>query len=94
MEVAIHNVLRMTTHGWSKWHVLCKEKERLGALYSKNTLFKVEFHKIVNQMLKNEEFEAAWNIMLIKYYLEKNPYLIQIYETRDMMNYDLNHALK
>jgi hypothetical protein len=76
------------------WHVLCKANECLGALYSKNSLSKVEFHKIVNQMLTNEEFEAAWNIMLIKYYLENNPYLIQIYKTHDMMNYDLNHALK
>jgi hypothetical protein len=34
-------------------------------------------------MLTKEEFEAAWNLMLSRYCLEKNPYLIQIYETHE-----------
>lgn len=83
MEVAIGNVLPATKHRWCKWHVLRKAKERLGALYGKNSQFKVDFHRIVNQMLANNEFEAAWMQMLSMYALEKNPYLYQIYETRD-----------
>jgi hypothetical protein len=33
-------------------------------------------------MLTREEFEGAWMQMLSTYTLEKNPYLYQIYETR------------
>lgn len=51
-------------------------------MYEKNSLFKVEFHKIVNQMLTPLEFEIAWAELINKYCLEKNAYLIQIYETR------------
>ncbi|KAM0858945.1 hypothetical protein ACQ4PT_047538 [Festuca glaucescens] len=90
MEVAIGNVLPATKHRWCKWHVLRKAKERLGALYGKNSQFKVDFHqfkvdfhRIVNQMLTKDEFEAVWMQMLSMYALEKNPYLYQIYETRD-----------
>ncbi|KAM0845208.1 hypothetical protein ACQ4PT_056529 [Festuca glaucescens] len=64
MEVAISNVLPETKHRWCKWHVLRKAKERLGALYVKNSQFKVDFHRIVNQMVMNEEFEGAWRDML------------------------------
>jgi hypothetical protein len=60
-------VLLGTTHSWCKWHVLCKVKERLGALCSTEGLFKVESHKIVNQMLKNEEFEEAWRRVWVTY---------------------------
>ncbi|XP_047043363.1 protein FAR-RED IMPAIRED RESPONSE 1-like [Lolium rigidum] len=45
-------------------HVLRKTKERLGALYGKNNQFKVDFHRIMNQMLTKEEFEGAWIQML------------------------------
>ncbi|KAM0833454.1 hypothetical protein ACQ4PT_064253 [Festuca glaucescens] len=83
MEVAIGNVLPHTKHRWCKWHVLRKAKERLGALYGKNSQFKVDFHRIVNQMLTIDEFEGAWVHMLSTYALEKNPYLYQIYETRE-----------
>ncbi|KAM0870392.1 hypothetical protein ACQ4PT_040024 [Festuca glaucescens] len=83
MEVAIANVLPGTKHRCCKWHVLRKAKERLGALYGKNSQFKVDFHRIVNQMLTKEEFEGAWVHMLSTYALEKNPYLYQIYETQD-----------
>jgi hypothetical protein len=64
-------------------HVLRKAKERLGAIYGKNSQFKADFHRIVDQMLTREEFEGAWAQMLCTYTLEKNPYLKQIYETRE-----------
>nr|XP_051202615.1 uncharacterized protein LOC127316248 [Lolium perenne] len=52
-------------------HVLRKTKERLGALYGKNSQFKVDFHRIMNQMLTKEEFEGAWIQMLKESFQEK-----------------------
>jgi hypothetical protein len=51
MEVAISNVLPGTKHRGSKWHVLRKANERLGALYVQNSQVKVDFYRIVNQMV-------------------------------------------
>jgi hypothetical protein len=75
MEVAISEVMPNTTHKWCKWHVLRKAKEHLGPLYGKKSDFKADFHKLVNSMLTEDEFEGEWVAMLDKYKLLKNPFL-------------------
>lgn len=82
LEVALIEVLPGITHRWCKWHVLKRAKECLGSLYGKKNDSRAEFHKIVHHMLTEEEFEEGWEALLVKYGLEKHPYLTQIFEVR------------
>ena len=82
MEVAIKKIYPNTVHRWCKWHVLKKAKETLGLFYMKKCDFQAEFHKVVNHMLAEEEFETAWDALLDKYNLRGPNYMTQIYETR------------
>ena len=82
MEVAIQKIMPNTTHRWCKWHVLRKAKENLGTHFSKNSDFRAEFYKVVNDTLTVEEFEDAWRLLLEKYKLQHNSFLSQIYEVR------------
>ncbi|KAE8771232.1 Protein FAR1-RELATED SEQUENCE 5 [Hordeum vulgare] len=82
MELAIEEVMPVTTHRWCKWHVLKKAKESMGLLWSKKSDFKCEFHKLVHHMVSEKEFEDGWDAMLERYSLKKHPFLTQIYEVR------------
>lgn len=82
MEVAIRNVLPDTTHRWCKWHVLRKANERLGQLYARRNQFRVDFHKVVNHMLTEDEFETGWQALIEKYNVKDHPFITQIYEVR------------
>lgn len=82
MEIAIKNVLPSCTHRWCKWHMLKKAKETFGRYYTKHSNFRADFHKIVHHMLTEDEFENAWKMLIDTYGLQKNNYLINLYEVR------------
>ncbi|KAK1653473.1 hypothetical protein QYE76_071278 [Lolium multiflorum] len=75
-------VMSETLHLWCKWHVLRKAPESLGPVYSKKSEFRHQFHKILNEMLTIDEFEGAWEALLVKYSLRDNPFMTRIYECR------------
>lgn len=82
MELAIIDELPNTTHRWCKWRVLKKAKECLGVLYGKKSEFKKDFQMLVHHVLTIPEFEDGWHAMLLKYGLQKHPFLTQIFEVR------------
>uniref|UniRef100_A0A453Q9A8 Protein FAR1-RELATED SEQUENCE n=1 Tax=Aegilops tauschii subsp. strangulata TaxID=200361 RepID=A0A453Q9A8_AEGTS len=83
MEGAIRNVLPNTRHRWCKWHVMKCAKEHLEGVYSKKSLFKEEFHKLINEILCVSEFEDKWAKLLDKHDLIQNKYLSNLYSNRE-----------
>lgn len=62
--------------------MLRKANECLGQLYAKRNEFRSDFHKVVNHMLTEDEFETGWQLLIDKYSVKDNPFLTQIYEVR------------
>lgn len=81
MVVAIEEVWKDTTHRWCKWHVLKRVGECIGT-YNANLDFRDKFHKLLNEMMTEEEFESAWCALMKEYRLVENSCRHQIFETR------------
>lgn len=82
MTKAIRLVMPDTYHLRCKWHVMKKIRECLGPLYTKNKKFRDEFWLVVNGMLTEDEFEAAWADMVKRYRLENNGFMQRIYKCK------------
>jgi hypothetical protein len=82
MEVAILEEWTGTSHRWCKWHVLKRVTECLGSKYTANQDFKDKFHKMLNEMLTEEEFVMQWNDLMNEFGLHGNVLLQQIFATR------------
>ena len=54
-------------------------KEHLGGVYSKKSLFKEEFHKLIKEILCVSEFEEKWAKLLDKHDLIQTKYLSNLY---------------
>jgi hypothetical protein len=83
MGTALFSVMPDTLHLWCKWHVLRKAPESFGPVYRKNSEFRYQFLKLVNAMLTPDEFESAWEAMVVKYDLRDHPFMTRIYECRE-----------
>jgi hypothetical protein len=83
MGTALFSAMPDTLHLWCKWHILRKAPESFGPVYSKNSEFRYQFHKLVNAMLTRDEFEYAWEAMVVKYDLRDHPFMTRIYECRE-----------
>lgn len=84
MRAAISTELPETRHRWCKWHVLRKEKESLGPLYSKNSGFKRSLHELLDKVVSTVEFEDRWAEMTEQYSLEANAFLRRAFFNRAM----------
>ena len=84
MQNALRTTMPHTRHRWCRWHVLKVLKEKIGHVYSKHSVFKKEFHAIVNEETDVESFERKWHQLIKKYKLQGNKYLRRIFKWRDM----------
>ena len=57
-------------------------KREPGSFIHQKNDFQADFHKVVNHMLTEDEFETTWGMLLDKYNLRKHAYMTQIYEIR------------
>jgi sirohydrochlorin ferrochelatase len=80
MGTVLFIVMPDTLHLLCKWHVLRKAPESFRPVYSKNSEFRYQFHKLVNAMLTRDEFESAWEAMVVKYDLRDHPFMTRIYD--------------
>ncbi|KAG7963945.1 hypothetical protein I3843_09G143900 [Carya illinoinensis] len=79
---AITEVLPDTTHKLCVWHLLQKVREHLAHVYNRYPQFQEDFHHCIHETLTVEEFELEWTEMLLKYKLEENSWLQNIYTRR------------
>ena len=66
MQNALRTTMPHTRHRWCRWHVLKVLKEKIGHVYSKHSVFKKEFHAIVNEETDVESFERRWHQLIKK----------------------------
>jgi hypothetical protein len=82
MDIAIQRCWKGIAHLWCRWHVLRTAQSELGAIFNVGTPFYNDFHKIINDMLTIDEFEAAWEQLLETYDLKKNELMERTYNKR------------
>ncbi|GAB2281892.1 hypothetical protein Dimus_016456 [Dionaea muscipula] len=82
MKGAIAKVFPNSRHRLCLWHIKKKFVEKLSHLYYKQSKFKKEMKKCIKYTYSVEEFEEQWENLVIKYQLQDNEWLQQLYEIR------------
>uniref|UniRef100_A0A5B7A3Y2 Protein FAR1-RELATED SEQUENCE n=1 Tax=Davidia involucrata TaxID=16924 RepID=A0A5B7A3Y2_DAVIN len=81
MKKAIENVFPNTRHRWCLWHIMKKLPEKLGG-YKEYESIKFLLQKAVYDSLSPNEFEENWNMMIEKYKIHDNVWLLGMYKER------------
>ncbi|KAA8525807.1 hypothetical protein F0562_007662 [Nyssa sinensis] len=81
MKKAIEKVLPNTRHRWCLWHIMKKIPEKLKG-YKDYESIKFILQKAVYDTLSPNEFECSWNLMIEKYKLHGNEWLLGMYTER------------
>ncbi|KAM3374340.1 protein FAR1-RELATED SEQUENCE 3 isoform X1 [Capsicum galapagoense] len=82
IQSAVAQVFPETRHCISKWNVLRGGQDRMAHVCHMYPNFQVELYNCINLTDTVEEFETYWEIILDKYDLKKNDWLLSIYNIR------------
>lgn len=83
IKAAVREVFPKTRHRISDWHVVRSISEKLGELAEYESL-KTELETIIYDSLKDDEFEARWKILIDRFGLQDNEWMIFLYENRHL----------
>ncbi|WCJ19052.1 FAR1-related sequence 3 [Euphorbia peplus] len=83
IQVAVAQVLPETRHCICKWHILREGQERLSHIYLAHPSFYGELYGCINFSETIDEFESSWGALLDKYDLQKNEWLLAVYNARE-----------
>lgn len=82
---AVQLVFPQSSHRYCKWHVISKLPKEMGHVYSAlPRTFQVEFDGCINKTETAEEFESSWQMLLDKYNLRGNDWLLSLYIDRKL----------
>ncbi|CAK8575377.1 unnamed protein product [Lathyrus sativus] len=79
IQRAVAKVFPVTHHRFSLWQINAKEQELAGLM---GHGFTKDYEKCVYQSQTVDEFDTAWNALLVKYGLKDNSWLKEMYEKR------------
>lgn len=86
MPAAIAKIVPVTIHRLCKWHILKKFGPSLNELYARFAKrdFKGKLQYIINHLLKMNEFEATWKMLILdEFGLGEHPTLKTLYDHRE-----------
>ncbi|KAL9665646.1 hypothetical protein QQ045_021067 [Rhodiola kirilowii] len=83
MMKAIRTVMRDTYHGLCTFHIIQNGIRHLGNLMKDGSSFLSHFQECMYRYTREEEFERAWHIMLTKYSVQGNKWLLSIYKLKE-----------
>ncbi|KAA8541383.1 hypothetical protein F0562_025347 [Nyssa sinensis] len=81
IKKAIEKVFPNTCHRWCLWHIMKKIPKKLKG-YKEYESIKSILQKAVYDTLSPNEFECSWNLMIEKYKLNGNEWLLGMYTER------------
>ncbi|KAJ4956733.1 hypothetical protein NE237_013516 [Protea cynaroides] len=82
IKMAIEKVFPGVRYRFCMWHVAKNELENLGYVFKMHKEFEAEYRKCIHASWKPDEFELAWEALIVKYDLKENNWLKLMYDQR------------
>ncbi|XP_019178150.1 PREDICTED: protein FAR1-RELATED SEQUENCE 5-like [Ipomoea nil] len=83
MKVAIARVFDSTRHRYCMWHIMTKVCEKVGPTLAKSEGFLSSLNNVVwNDTQIIQEFETAWQTIMVKYQLVEHKWFTHLFEIR------------
>ncbi|XP_021769850.1 protein FAR-RED IMPAIRED RESPONSE 1-like [Chenopodium quinoa] len=83
MRKPLEVVMSSSRHRWCIWHIMRKIPEKLGKCKD-YAYFKSPLKTLIYESFTCEEFEARWHALIVKYHLQGNDWLCDLFEERHM----------